>query len=288
MKKILCGAAVLLLATTAAHAADLYQPQQPIPLGDAPEVEIQQSSGWYLRGDVGYSFNKLRGAKFYQGGSSASEVDFTSASIGDSALLGGGIGYQFNDRLRGDVTFDHMTKTDFRGSTTGTCGTSVADGGPGTYGCNSSDRASFRAYSLMANLYVDLGTYAYFTPYVGAGFGASYVKWSKLRNSIVDCQDGNTSGCDYQEHGGKGKWRATAALMAGASIDVTCNLKADVGYRFRYVDGGDFFGYANNGGPGRDKGFYSHEARLGARYMFNNNCSQPVAYEPEPAPIVYK
>ncbi len=287
MKKILSGAVALFLATTAAHAADLYQPQ-PVPLDAAPEVEIQQSSGgWYLRGDVGYSFNKLRGARFYQGGLADNEVDFTSAKAGDSAILGGGIGYQFNDRLRGDLTFDHMTKSSFKGSTTGECNT----GGPGgpAYSCNSSDRSSFRAYSLMANLYVDLGTYAYFTPYVGAGFGASYVKWNKLRNTIVDCQDpANDAGCDYIEHSGKGKWRATAALMAGTSIDITCNLKADVGYRFRYIDGGNMFGFANAGGPGRDKGIYSHEARLGARYMFNNNCSQPAAYEPEPAPIVYK
>jgi hypothetical protein len=32
-------------------------------------------------------------------------------------------------------------------------------------------------------------------------------------------------------------------LMAGASIDVTCNVKADVGYRFLHVGGGDMFGY---------------------------------------------
>ncbi len=285
MRKILSGAVALLLASTAAHAADLYQPQ-PIPLDTAPEVEIQQSSGgWYLRGDVGYSFNKLRGARFYQGGFAGSEADFTSARVGDSAMLGGGIGYQFNDHLRGDLTFDHMTKSTFRGSTTGTCGTA-----PGEYGCNSSDRSAFRAYSLMANLYVDLGTYAYFTPYVGAGFGASYVKWDKLRNTIVDCVDPADAGCAYTEHGGKGKWRATAALMAGASIDITCNLKADLGYRFRYIDGGNMFGFANNGGPGRDKGFYSHEARLGARYSFSG-CEQAMIDEPADIPLqpaVYK
>lgn len=279
MKKILSGAVALLLATTAANAADLYQPQ-PIPMDSAPEVEIQQSSsGWYLRGDVGYSFNKLRGARFYQGGFSGDEVDFASAGIDDSFTLGGGVGYQFNNYLRGDVTFDHMTKTDFRGGTIGTC--------PGGTVCTSDDRTAFRAYSLMANMYVDLGTYASITPYVGAGFGATYVKWDKLRNTI--CDDPDAGGCYTTEHGGKGKWRATAALMAGASVDITCNLKADLGYRFRYVDGGNMFGYADNGGPGRDKGFYSHEARLGARYAFNG-CQQ-AAYEPADIPMqpaVYK
>ncbi|MGE7367758.1 outer membrane protein [Neorhizobium sp. NPDC001467] len=279
MKKILSGAIALLLATTAANAADLYQPQ-PV-LDNVPEVEIQQSSsGWYLRGDVGYSFNKLRGARYYQGGFSGNEVDFASSRIDDSFVLGGGVGYQFNNHLRGDVTFDHLTKTDFRGSTIGVCTGGVV--------CSSSDAAAFRAYSLMANIYVDLGTYAYFTPYVGAGFGASYVKWDRLRNTI--CDDPGVAGCFTTEHGGKGKWRATAALMAGASVDITCNLKADVGYRFRYVDGGNMFGYADNGGPGRDKGFYSHEARVGARYAFGG-CEQAQVMEPAEVPMqppVYK
>jgi opacity protein-like surface antigen len=266
----------LMLSAGVAQAADLYQPQ---PMMDAPEVTVQEASGWYLRGDVGYSFNKLRGANFFQGGAADSEVDFASARIDDSAIVGAGVGYQINNYLRTDVTFDYLTKSDFRGSTFGSCGVSTD--------CFSRDRSSFSAYSLMANVYVDLGTYAYFTPYVGAGFGASYVKWSKLRNT--SCDSGNPALCDDTvEHGGKGKWRATAALMAGATIDVTCNLKADVGYRFRYIDGGDMFGFSSvGGGPGKDKGIYSHEARVGARYLFNG-CDTPAAYEPAPEPIVYK
>ena len=78
--------------------------------------------------------------------------------------------------------------------------------------------------------------------------------------------------------------------MAGASIDVTCNVKADVGYRYLHIDGGSMFGYAENGGPGRDRGVNVHEARVGARYLFGG-CAQPVAYEPPDIPLqqpVYK
>src|SRR5690606_6858536 len=106
----------------------------------------------------------------------------------------------------------------------------------------------------------------------------------------TSCAD-NGSGCDPDSwHGGKGGWRFSYALMAGATVDVTCNLKADVGYRMRYINKGDMFGYANNGGPGRDKGLYSHEARVGARYMFNGcdtaQLSEPVEIPLQPA--VYK
>jgi len=274
MRKFFASALALVLTVSAANSADLYEPQPADPILDAPEVTIQQASGWYLRGDVGYSFNKLRGAEYFQG-SNGNLVDFTHTSLKDSFLLGAGVGYQINSYLRTDVTFDYLTSADFRGGTSGFCG---------AVPCTSSDTSYMHAYSLMANVYVDLGTYGYFTPYVGGGIGGTYVKWGQLHNTI--CDDPAIPGCYTTDHGGKKSWRFTYALMAGASIDITCNLKADIGYRFRHITSGEMFGYNANGGPGRDKGFYSHEARVGARYVFGG-CDAP-PYEPPPEPIVYK
>ncbi len=274
MKKRLAATVALMLSAGVAHSADLYQPQ-PEPIMDAPEVTVTEASGWYLRGDAGYSFNHMRGADYYQG-SNSNRVDFSHTDLKDSFVLGAGVGYQVNNYLRTDLTFDYLGKSDFRGGTSGFCG-----GVP----CSSQDKADMRAYSLMANVYVDLGTYGYFTPYVGAGIGGSYVKWNKLRNTI--CDDPSVPGCYTTDHDGEGKWRFSYALMAGASIDITCNLKADIGYRYRRITSGDMFGYNLGGGPGRDKGFDSHEARVGARYMFGG-CDAPPAYEPEPTPLVYK
>ena len=280
MKSSVVGLVAVLFASHSALAADLYQPAPP-QVVSAPEVTVSDANGWYLRGDVGYSFNKLRGANFFQG-SNALVTDFDTASLKNSFLVGAGVGYQMNSYLRGDVTFDYLTKSDFRGSTKGGGAAFGACVGP----CTSSDISAMSAYSLMANAYVDLGTYAGFTPYVGAGLGGSYVKWDKLKNTA--CAD-NGSGCDpTQEHSGKGSWRFTYALMAGASYDITCNLKADAGYRFRHIEGGDMFGYKANGGPGYDKGINSHELRIGARYAFNG-CPTTQAYEPIlTPPPVYK
>lgn len=276
---LFAAAAALLVSTTASFAADLYQPE-PAPIMDAPEVTVSEASGWYLRGDLGYSFNKLRGADFFQG-SNGYRADFASASLKDAFTIGAGVGYQVNNYLRTDLTFDYMFKSDFRGSTHG----GGADFGACVGACTSNDLSAMRAYTLMANAYVDLGTYGLFTPYVGGGIGGSYVKWDKLRNT--SCADDGSSCDDTVEHGGKGSWRFAYQLMAGTTIDVSCNVKADVGYRFRQTMGGDMFGYEQNGGPGYDKGFYSHEIRAGARYVFGA-CEQPVAYEPPPQPIVYK
>lgn len=283
MKKSLIGLLATLMAGTSAFAADLYQPE-PVPayVEAAPEIQVTEASGWYLRGDVGYSYNKLRGAEYFQG-SNSNLVDFNSTKLKGGFLGGVGVGYQVNNYFRTDLTFDYMAKSSFRGSTLGGCG--VLPAGP----CVSSDIASIRAYTLMANAYVDLATFGRFTPYVGAGIGGSYVKWDKLRNT--SCEVGNPSNCDpTTEHGGKGSWRFAYALMAGASIDVTCNVKADVGYRFRQVGKGDMFSYANNGGPGRDKGFYSHEVRVGGRYVFGG-CDTAQYMPPAEIPIqpaVYK
>lgn len=283
MKHILLGLCATLLASTSSFAADAYQPE-PITLIEAPEIQVSEASGWYLRGDVGYSLNKLRGVEFYQGGSSADLKDFHTAKLGNAFMGGVGVGYQVNNMLRTDLTFDYMGSAKFKGSTKGDGASSGACQNP----CTSSDYASMKAFALMANAYVDLATYGRFTPYIGAGIGGAYVNWGNLSNT--SCPDAGGA-CDATViHRGKGGWRFSYALMAGASIDVTCNLKADVGYRMRYINGGDMFGFASNGGPGRDKGLYSHEARVGARYNFNG-CDTAQLMEPADIPLqpaVYK
>lgn len=278
MKRSLAGAVAGILFASSAFSADLYQPQ-PVP-EQPPEVAIAETSGWYLRGDVGYAFNDMRGAHFFQG-SNGDVGYFDSTDLDDSWTLGGGVGYQINSYLRTDLTFDYLFDSDFRGSTSGGGAAFGACVGP----CTSRDISSLTAYSLLANAYVDLGTYGYVTPYVGAGIGGTHVKWNDLNNT--SCADDGSSCDDTVSHGGRDSWRFTYALMAGASIDVSCNVKADIGYRYRHVDGGDMFGFAENGGPGTDDGFNIHEARLGARYLFGG-CPQPVAYEPPPAPPLYK
>ncbi|MGX5719685.1 outer membrane protein [Shinella zoogloeoides] len=276
MRKVLSGIVAVLLTGTSGYAADLYEPQ----VIEAPvqETAIVETSGWYLRGDAGWSYNKMRGAHYFQG-SNGNDVDFDYTRLKSGFVIGGGVGYQINDHFRTDVTLDYMFKSNFRGGTTGLCG---------AVPCHSTDRSGMSALSLLANAYVDIGHYGVFTPYVGGGIGGSYVKWNKLNNTI--CDDPANPGCTTTEHGGKKSWRFTYALMAGASIDLTCNLKADVGYRFRHITKGAMFGFKNNGGPGYDKGFYSHEARAGLRYSFNG-CETATYIPPADIPIeqpVYK
>ncbi|MEP3439017.1 MAG: outer membrane protein [Hoeflea sp.] len=285
MKKIfLATTAMVFAGVGSAAAADILPP----PIVEAPVYEmpapqpVAAASGWYLRGDVGYSWNEISGAEFFQGGSSAAYVPFATTSLRSSYSVGAGVGYKVNRYLRTDVTLDYFGDTDFRGSTQGGCGT------PGLSPCTSTDISTFSAISLLANAYVDLGTYGRFTPYVGAGIGGTRVDWKGLSNT--SCSNANPALCDPTvTHSGEASWRFTYALMAGASVDLTCNLKADVGYRYRHIEGGKMFGYALNGGPGYDKSMSSHEVRGGLRYGFNGCAQEEVYIEPAPImPAVYK
>lgn len=269
----LAGAALAIAGVVQAQAADIYQPVPEAPIIQAPVVEpVAAASGWYLRGDVGYSWNKLRGADYFQG-SNALYVPFATASLRNTYSIGGGVGYQVTEKFRVDGTFDYFGGSKFRGSTIGGCGVAV--------NCVSRDISTLSAYSLLANAYIDVAKFGRVTTYVGGGLGGTHVNWNGLDNT--SCSATNPAACDPTvRHTGAKSWRFTYALMAGASIDLTCNLKADVGYRYRNVaGGGKMFGYALNGGPGYDRGYASHEVRGGLRYSFGG-CAQPVVYEPEP------
>lgn len=281
---IAAGAAVLAGATWAASAADLYEP----PIVEAPPPQIiyndKSYGGWYIRGDVDYHQSRVGDIDYITYGT---DVDccgdpvavpgmgsFNSAKLRGAMSLGAGVGYQVNSYFRTDLTADYWFKSKFEGSTPGVT-------------VDSTDSSAFSALLLLANAYVDLGTYHRITPYVGAGIGGAYVKWDELRNQFP--------GVDDRHPGAKGM-RFAWAVMAGASYCLTSNLSADLGYRYSRISGGKMFDYVDSsaGGPGAGPGFHSaidtHEVRGGLRYSFGgNSCSEPeIAYEEPPIVPIYK
>lgn len=275
-KYMLFGAVMIASAAGPAMAADFYEPpvaEMP-PVYQAPEYVPEPVSGWYLRGDIGYSFHKFRGSEYYTwtpcGTCLTVGANDLTGKLKGSLTYGAGVGYKAGNYFRGDVTVDYFNTT-FNGSTT--------DGI-----LTSSDTATFNALTVMANAYVDFGTYGKVTPYAGLGIGGAAVDWGDLQNTI--CTGGT---CTTTSHHGNADWRFAWAVMAGASVDLTCHLAADVGYRFRRIEAGGMFGYADHAGPGYDRGINSHEVRAGLRYKFGQ-CAQPtqVVYQPEPLPPVYK
>ncbi|MGN6549785.1 MAG: outer membrane protein, partial [Pararhizobium sp.] len=172
-----------------------------------------------------------------------------------------GIGYHFNDWLRSDVTFEYSDGK-FDGSLGGPC---VAANPVGT--CDA--HQDFSAWGFMANGYVDLGTVAGFTPYVGGGVGIMRIGWKDLELSCV----GSAACQPVPSHDGENDWRFAWQLSAGMAYAITKNLKLDVGYRYFDIADGGMFDFADadrafgvSGLQGKDRGLTKQEVRVGLRY----------------------
>jgi opacity protein-like surface antigen len=131
----------------AAQAADvqtgIYPPYQPAGM------VTEFTSGWYLRGDIGWRTNTKIGEIDYNGTPWPTGVSFK-----DIATVGGGGGYKWQ-WLRLDATFDYSGRTRFYT----------------TAQPNGAYDAKVDTLVGLANLYIDLGTWSGVTPYIGAGVG---------------------------------------------------------------------------------------------------------------------
>jgi opacity protein-like surface antigen len=266
-------AAAVLMAAAAAGTA--FGGDLP-PEITVPEVSVKASQGFYGRVDLGYAVqSSLHGARLRSYDAGTGDYDsrgFDSTRFGGNDFSGSlGVGYQFSDLFRADVTGD-LFRGDFNGKFS--TATPCAGGTAGT-GCSGKSAASYSAGSLLANAYVDLGTVAGFTPYLGAGLGATRVSWGDARTAS-HCTDGTiactSSATTSARSSGDADWRFTYALMAGVAYQLAPNVKLDLGYRYSHIAGGDMFGYSAadsvagaNGTMGRDGAMARQEIRIGLR-----------------------
>jgi opacity protein-like surface antigen len=253
IKHTAVSAALLCLGAAPAYAADIQE---------TPIVEVQQFGGWYLRGDIGMSNQEFDGLD-YAGFAGPAVHDFLDDGDFDAGITGQiGIGYQFNDWFRADVTGQYRGKTDFSAldfyDTDGIPGT--GDEGTNDYSAKKSE------WLFLANAYADLGTYAGITPYVGAGIGGS-------RNTISNFIDNNviTGGGGYA--GSESQWELAWALHAGVGIKATDQMTIDVGYSYLDLgDGKTGTAYNFDGSTSNEafkfKDITSHDFTVGVRYAF--------------------
>lgn len=114
LSKLVLGVVVAAGLAGTAQAADSY----------APEAVIT-ATNWYLRADGGFSWLN------------------TQDDTVNSGVIGGGVGYQFNDNLRADLRVDYA-------------------------GLGNDDHSLTTA---LGNVYFDIPTQTMMTPYLGAGIG---------------------------------------------------------------------------------------------------------------------
>ena len=157
--KFLVAAGAASLLSSVAFAADMPIAAPPMY---APPVE--DFGGWYLRGDIGFSnqrVDRLNNALDVNNTSSVQTLGFNTAGI-----FGLGAGYQFNNWFRADVTGEYRGNSQFLGTDRITF-----PGGVGT----DTYHASKNEWVVLANAYVDLGTWWCVTPFIGAGVGGARV-----------------------------------------------------------------------------------------------------------------
>ncbi|MBV1706915.1 MAG: outer membrane beta-barrel protein [Hyphomicrobiales bacterium] len=275
-----------------ARAADLLPPPPP-PAPYAAPYEASDS-GWYLRGDVGVGMTHLSSFNpTFPGPGTVTGAGVDFASIDSGAYIDGGVGYQFNNWFRADVTAEYRGSTAFRGSESYT-GTQA--GPPATYTGHDYYTSSIAHTLALVNGYVDLGTWSRLTPFVGAGLGMSY----NMVSGLTDIGYGS-SGTAGQGNGGggyaanHGNFSFAWALMAGLDYRVNSNLKLELGYRYLNMGRAKSAsivcqGVAPATCPNEVQSYNlsSHDLHLGMLWTFGGEAhTQPVAWEPAPQePIV--
>ncbi|AWM05496.1 MULTISPECIES: outer membrane beta-barrel protein [Bradyrhizobium] len=270
--KSLLAAGAATLISSMAFAADM--PIAAPPPMYAPVAPPADFGGWYLRGDVGMTNQRAKSIE------SALPAGYSKTTEGlgfDSAgLFDLGVGYRFNNWFRADLIGQYRGKSNLHGSD------NVV--GPGFVGVNNYT-GSKSEWVVMANAYVDLGTWWCITPFIGAGVGGSYNKISGFRDDGVSYSPGLNNSVAY--FADNGKWNLAWAAHAGLAYRVNPGFTVELAYSYMNLGDGAPGNYRlfDNSASGptsiKVRDITSHDVKIGVRWDLNS----PPAYMP---PLVTK
>jgi opacity protein-like surface antigen len=255
MKRVVAIAFAGIVATSAtAQAADLLGPEAPAPVFGQP-TEIL--SGWYLRGDVGYSQSNTP-TIIPQG--DVLPVPYTDAATGVpvvypplghatqnlSPIRGNnedarfasfnvGVGYRFTDNFRMDATYTYWTGAAYSYKQSTLCpgsyptpvSNTVLVGGVPTpqpvgylwapTGCEGFVSGHQYNQTGLVNAYYDIGSYWGITPYVGGGLGMNANVISG-GSQFYNLNDGSAYAGNTSVGGAPLKWVAQTGSLNGQPV----------------------------------------------------------------------
>lgn len=269
--KSLLAAGAASLISSMAFAADM--PIAVPPPMYAPPAPPADFGGWYLRGDVGMTNQSAKRIE----SSTAQTYPTTTEGLGfdSSPLFDLGVGYRFNNWFRADVIGQYRGKANLHGANN--VFYSASDFGANDYSGSKSE------WVVMANAYVDLGTWWCITPFIGAGVGGSYNRLSGFRDDGTRINAGGLSN-SVTYFADNGKWNLAWAAHAGLAYKVNPGFTVELAYS--YMDLGDaapgnYRAYDNSSSGAstiKIKDITSHDIKLGVRWDLNS----PPAYMPPP------
>ena len=266
--KSFIAAGAVTLVSQAAFAADMAIAPPP---AYAPAV-VEDFGGWYLRGDIGFSnqrVDRLNNALDTTLTSSVQTNNFNTAGI-----FGLGVGYKVNNWFRADITGEYRGNSQFLGKDVNTFPGGV---GTDTYHGTKSE------WVVLGNAYVDLGTWWCITPFIGAGVGGARVSIANFTDAGITNIGGLVSpSVAFGDN--MSKWNIAWAAHAGLAYKVTPSFTVELAYR--YLDMGDgltgdlrtFDGTNAINNPMTFKNITSHDLKLGVRW----DLSSPEVYAPPP------
>jgi opacity protein-like surface antigen len=268
--KVLALAGAAALITTTARAADF-------PMMPPPPPPIEFHAGWYLRGDIGMSAQHFKGLHQRLYDVPGTTVEAVGMGWDAAPLFGIGIGYQFNHWLRFDLTGEYRGKSNFHGSDNVTFTGGI---GVDNYSGSKSE------WVFMANVYADLGTWKSFTPFLGLGIGMANIRIHGFRDDGFTNTGFGTCCPSTVYADDANKWNFAWAIHAGVAYAVTQSFTVELAYR--YISMGSattgptraFDGSFTNGGPFTFNNIYSHDFKLGVRWMLDTPAYQPAMPPP--------
>jgi opacity protein-like surface antigen len=264
--KFLVAAGAASLLSSAAFAADIAMP----PPAYAPAPVVEDFGGWYLRGDIGFSNQRVGRLN------NADDATFTtqtqSNGFNTAGIFGLGVGYKVNNWFRADITGEYRGNSQFFGKTEITY--------PGGIGTNTY-HGTKNEWVVLGNAYVDLGTWWCMTPFIGAGVGGARVAINNFTD-VGLANNGNGAEPSIAYGDSVAKWNLAWAVHAGVAYKVTPNFTVELAYR--YLDMGDgltgdlrpFDGPSTRVNPMTFKNITSHDLKLGVRW----DLSSPQVYAP--------
>ena len=202
---------------------------------------------------------------------------FRPTNFNTAGIFGLGVGYKVNNWFRADVTGEYRGNSQFFGTDRITYAGGV---GTDTY------HATKNEWVVLANAYVDLGTWWCITPFIGAGVGGARVAINGFTDQgIANNGGGALPGLAFGDN--VAKWNFAWAAHAGLAYKVTPNFTVELAYR--YLDMGDgltgdlrtFDGVNNINNPMTFKHITSHDLKLGVRW----DLTSPQVYAP---PLIRK
>jgi opacity protein-like surface antigen len=258
------GAATALITTTAATAADF-------PVAPPPQmVRAPEATGWYLRGDIGVGNQHFKSFDFTQtaGGPWPATWRIDQKDIKDTFFFAAGLGYQWNNWLRFDVTGEYRADVKWKA-----VGSYEVAPGNRAFDVYDGDHA---AAVFLVNAYLDLGTWWCITPFIGAGVGAAYHMVSAV--SDVGLNAGGIGGSAFgYATANSNTWTLAWAAHAGLAYTVTPGFKVELAYRYLNMGSAQtaevLCGAAGCGVGGGPRAYYvlknmdSHDLKLGVRWM---------------------